>query len=239
MPSYTTFLCSRERTGSGLLLAQFQKPPGFQFRAGQFAELGLADSRIADLEERSRTFSIASAPFEPKLEFTMHLSDSAFKTFLSTTPLGTKILLKGPAGSLRLHSDESRPAIFLAGGVGIVPFVSILRQAAHDHLNHSAFVFYSSRFRSEMVYLDELSALAASNTLNLQFVPTLTGADEPGWPGERGRITAPMIRRHAPSVANPVYYIAGPSRFVSGMVSAATALDASEADLRIEDFGDL
>lgn len=239
MPTYTTRLCSRESKPGDLLLVQFEKPAGFQFHAGQFAELGLIENPVLNPEETFRTFSFVSAPSDPSLEFTMRLSRSAFKTTLTTIPLGTKVLLKGPAGTLRLHSDENRTAMFLAGGVGIAPFMSILRQAAHDHLQHSYFVFYSTHSRSEMPYLEELSALAASRTVNLQLIPTLTGAAEPGWRGEEGRITASMIRQHASSAVNPMYYIAGPSRFVSGMISAATALDASEADVRIEDFGDL
>ncbi len=239
MPTYATRLCSRESKPGGLLLVQFEKPAGFQFRAGQFAELGLIESPVLNLGDTFRTFSFVSAPSDPSLEFTMRLSSSAFKTTLSTIPLGTKLLLKGPAGTLGLHSDERRPAIFLAGGVGIAPFVSVLRQAAHDHLEHSFFIFYSTHSRSEMAYLEELSALAMSETVNLQLIPTLTGTAEPGWVGEEGRITASMIRQHASTAVNPMYYIAGPSRFVSRMISAATALDASEADIRIEDFGDL
>lgn len=239
MPTYTTRLCSRERKPGDLILVQFEKPPGLQFRAGQFAELGLIESPILNLEETFRTFSFVSAPSDPSLEFTMRLSSSAFKTTLSTMSLGTKVLLKGPAGTLRLHSDENRPAMFLAGGVGIAPSVSILRQAAHDHLEHSFFMFYSTHSRSEMLYLEQLSALAASKMVNLQLILTLTGTAEPGWVGEKGRITASMIREHVSSAVNQMYYIAGPSRFVSGMISAATALDASEVDIRIEDFGDL
>src|SRR6185312_1687859 len=158
VPSYTTRLCSRESNSSDLLLVQLEKPAGFQFQAGQFAELWLIESPVLNLGETFRTFSFVSAPCDLSLEFTMRLSSSAFKTTLSTIPLGTKLLLKGPAGTLRLHSDKDRPAIFLAGGVGIAPFVSMLRQAAHDHLEHSFLMFYSTHSRSEMVYLEELSA---------------------------------------------------------------------------------
>lgn len=188
MPTYTTRLCSRESKPSDLLLVRFEKPPGFQFRAGQFAEIGLMGSPVLNLEETFRTFSFVSAPSDPSLEFTMRMSSSAFKTTLSTIPLGTQVLLKGPAGALRLHSDESRPAMFLAGGVGIAPFVSILRQAAHNHLGHSFFMFYSSHSHSEMPYLEELSALAASKMVNLQLIPTLTGVAEPGRLGKRGEL---------------------------------------------------
>jgi len=139
-------------------LVQLEKPAGFQFQAGQFAELWLIESPVLNLGETFRTFSFVSAPCDLSLEFTMRLSSSAFKTTLSTIPLGTKLLLKGPAGTLRLHPDKDRPAIFLAGGVGIAPFVSMLRQAAHDHLEHSFLMFYSTHSRSEMVYLEELSA---------------------------------------------------------------------------------
>lgn len=116
MPTYTTCLCSRESKPSDLLLVRLKKPAGFQFRAGQFAELGLIESPVLSLEETFRTFSFVSAPSDPRLEFTMRLSSPAFKTTLSIIALGTKVLLKEPAGTLHLHSGENRPAMFLAGG---------------------------------------------------------------------------------------------------------------------------
>lgn len=62
------------------------------------------------------------------------MRDSAFKRALKRIPLGTAVKIDGPSGSLTLHKNSSKPAVFLAGGIGITPFLSILRQAAKDKL---------------------------------------------------------------------------------------------------------
>ncbi len=237
MASYRTSLQSREYIAKDSFAVHLAKPPGFTFRAGQYADLILVDPPYKDLWGNLRTFSMVSAPFESTLEFVMRSSASAFKRALSTAPVGTVIELKGPAGNIQLHADANRPAVCIAGGVGIAPFISILRQAQHDRAPHHFCLFYSNRWEGEIAYLDELKA-ATHGVLQFDFIPTITGGSEAGWKGERGRIDSAMLRRHVHSQSPPVYYIAGPSQFVSGMISALTAMDVGETDVQIEDFGE-
>jgi ferredoxin-NADP reductase len=238
VPSYRTSLLSREYVAEGTLAVRVAKPAGFSFHAGQYADLVLLDPPRNDLWGDLRTFSIASAPYEADLDFLMRVSTTAYKQVLSAAPVGSAMELNGPGGKIRLHPDADRPAVFLAGGVGIAPFLSMLRQAEHDRATHAFYLFYANRRPGDTAYLDEMRKLAAAGPLNFHFVPIITGNSAADWNGERGRPDASMLRRYLPREIHPVYYVAGPSQFVSGMISALTVMDVGEADLRIEDFGE-
>ncbi len=238
MAAFITRIESRRSVAERTFEVRIVRPSEFRFRAGQFAVLGVIDPPRRDWEGRFRTLSLLSAPFENDLTFGVRTSDSVFKQVLSTAAAGTPIELKGPAGKFRFHEDAARPAVFLAGGIGIAPFISILRQARHDRARHSFYAFYSNRQLRTTAYLHELQAMAAEGVLNLKVIATITGSFEPDWQGEKGRIDAAMLRRHIPTEVRPIYYVAGPSRFVSGMLSALTAIDVGETDVRLEDFGE-
>lgn len=238
MRSYVSSLVGQETVADNTLAVHFTKPHGFSFSAGQYVDIALTSSPFHDMWGNLRTFSIVSAPFEDKLVFVMRLSDTAFKRALSVAPTGTTVALKGPAGEFFAHPDDGRPAVFLAGGVGIAPFLSILRQAEHDRLARQFYLFYSNHGPADSAYLAELSRYATNGILNLELIPTITAHSESGWWGEKGRIDPAMLRRHLGTAAHPMYYISGPSRFVNTMISVVTALDANEADMQIEDFGE-
>src|SRR5215472_1967123 len=129
---HTAKLNCREQVAEGTMAFHFDKPNGFEFRAGQAIDVTLLDPPETDAEGDIRTFSIASPPFEERLMIATRMRDTAFKRALKSLPLGTAVKIDGPSGSLTLHKNSSKPAIFLAGGIGITPFLSILRQATHE-----------------------------------------------------------------------------------------------------------
>jgi len=101
------------------------------------------------------------------------MRDTAFKHALSILPIGTEVGIEGPMGSFTLHSNASKPAVFLAGGIGIAPFLSMLSYAAEERLRHSTLLFYANRYLEDAVFIDALRKLEKSNS-SFRFVPTLT-----------------------------------------------------------------
>lgn len=236
---YVRRLEYREQICEGTVALELTKPATFHFRAGQYVEIAVIKPRKRDIGGNSRTFSIASAPFENKLTFVMRLSNSAFKEELRSLPLGSPIQISGAAGNFVLEEDAGRPAVFLVGGVGLAPCRSILRQAAHDRIKRDIFLFNSNRRPEDAAYLGELFELEKEHR-NFRLIATMTrlAGSESAWNGETGPINAAMVKRFLTEVKTPVYYVTGPSRFVTGMISALTALDAREEDIRVEDFGE-
>ena len=162
-------LKSRREIAEGTMAFHFEKPPGFAFKAGQALAWTLLDPPETDDESRMRNFSIASAPGEPDLMIATRMRDTAFKRVLKTMPLGTEVRIVGPFGSLILHQNADRPAVFLAGGIGITPFRSMLRQAAEQKLPHHIFLFYSNRRPEDAAFLEELEELEKENS-NYKFI---------------------------------------------------------------------
>lgn len=239
MSIYFSRLEQHEEICEGTVALHLSRPSAFYFRAGQFVEMTLIKPKKRDIGGNSRSFSIASAPFENELLFVMRLSNSAFKEELMSLPRGREIQISGAAGHFTLHEDLERPIVFLAGGVGFAPCRSILRQAFHDRSERDLFLFYSNRRPEDAAYLGELRQFEKEHRMfHLTATMTRTVDAGVGWSGEKGPIDSVMLRRFLTDVSPPVYYIAGPSRFVTGMISALTALDVEEADIRTEDFGE-
>ena len=125
VPAYASKLLNRVEVAEGTMAFQFEKPPGFDFKPGQSADLTLLNPSETDSEANVRTFSIASAPFEDQLMFATRMRDTAFKRSLKKMPLGTAVKMDAAIGSFTLHKNSAKPAVFLAGGIGITPFSSI------------------------------------------------------------------------------------------------------------------
>src|SRR5437016_12767988 len=142
--SYQCKLLNRVEVAEGTMAFRFEKPPGFDFKPGQSADLTLLNPPETDSEGNIRTFSIASAPFEDQLRFATRMRDTAFKRSLKKVPLGTVVKMDSAMGSFTLHKNSAKPAVFLAGGIGITPFSSIVRRADHDRAPHRVYLLYSN-----------------------------------------------------------------------------------------------
>ena len=164
-----------------------------------------------DAEGNTRTFSIASPPFENELVFTTRMRDTAFKRSLQKVPLATEVKIGSAAGSFTLHKNRGKPAVFLAGGIGITPFLSIVRQAHHDRLPHNLYLFYSNRRPEDAPFLETLQNLEKTNP-NFHLICTMTemSKSKKEWKGEVVVIDQDMLSRHLATLRGPIYYSAGP-----------------------------
>ncbi len=243
VPVYTpsrfeTPLRRREQLAEGTMAFYFERPAAFDFRAGQSIDVTLIDPPETDAEGNTRPFSIASAPFQPReLMIATRMRDTAFKRVLKTMPLGTIVQIEGPSGSFTLHNNAKKPAVFLIGGIGITPVLSIVRQATHEKRPHQLFLFYSNRRPQAAAFLDELGSLAQQNS-NFHFIPSMTEIEssQHTWSGETGFINAPMVSRYVNSLQGPIYYIAGPPAMVVAMRQMLVTATVDEDDIRTEEF---
>ena len=219
-------LLGRETVAEGTMAFHFERPPGFVHQAGQNALFKLGGD--------SRTFSIASAPHEPHLTIATRMRDSAFKRALKGAAPGLEVEIDGPAGLMVLHEDAARPAVFLAGGIGITPFLAMARDAAHRRLPHRIVLFYANRGPQDAAFLAELQGLEKRNP-NYRLVTTMS-APPAGWSGETGFIRRDMLERHLPDLRAPVYYFAGPPAMAMAMQEMLSGLGIAEPDMRSEEF---
>jgi len=234
---YASRLLNRVEAAEGTMAFHFEKPPGFDFKPGQSVDLTLLNPPETDSEGNIRTFSIVSAPFEDELMFATRMRDTAFKRSLKKVPLGTVVKMDSAMGSFTLHKNSAKPAVFLAGGIGITPFSSIVRQADHDRAPHTLYLFYSNRRPEDAPFMEVLQNLEKTNP-QFRFIPTMTelSHSKKAWNGETGRIEKEMLSKYLNDLRGPIYYIAGPPALVSGMRKMLVASDVDEDDIRTDEF---
>lgn len=212
-----------------LVIARFSRPDGYSYRAGQWFRLGLQTAEGV----QTRTFSHASAPGDPYIELATRLSGSSFKRALCSLTEGELASLSGPGGRLSLPAGADE-AVFLAGGVGITPVRSMLRDAVQLGARFSdALVVYGNRTAECVAYLEELEAMRHSG---VRVIPVYE-AGAPAWQGETGFITPSLLRRHLDVDAARPFIVAGPPPMVAAMVAALDELGIGPELRMIESFG--
>ena len=235
--SVHTRLQKSELVAERTMAFHFAKPPGFEFRAGQAIDLTLLNPPETDAEGNIRTFSLVSAPFDSDLTVATRLRDSAFKRVLSKEQPGLEVKIDGPSGSLVLHRKTEKPAVLLAGGIGITPYMSIVRQAAHDKTGHQIYLFYANRRPEDTPFLDVLTEAAKQNP-QFHLIATMTEMEKSqrAWNGETGHIDKKMLLKYLPAVEGPIYYVAGPPAMVAAMRRILADTGVDDDDVRTEEF---
>src|SRR2546421_6650292 len=239
--AYEVTLKEKKQLAEGTIAFVFEKPNGFHFQAGQHIRMTLMNAPETDSEGHSRFFSLANSPQEKDLVIAMRMRDTAFKRVLGRMPIGDKvrieILLKSPHGSFTLHDDPSKPAVFLIGGIGIVPAFSMIKDATERKLPHEVFLFYSNRRPEDAPFLDELEHVAKQNP-SFKLMATMTRPEKSAksWRGETGSINHSMLKKYVDDLQSPIYYLAGLPEMVSAMKTMLTDAGVREENIRAEEF---
>jgi ferredoxin-NADP reductase len=238
MADYQMTLVDRQRIARGTMTFWFDtNGSDYDFRAGQHADFAFLRPSIGDESDNLRTFSLANSPHDKGLVMiAMRMRETSFKTALMSAALGTKFRVSRPRGSFTLHKDPARPAIFLAGGIGITPVRSILDWAAQERMPHHLYLFYSNREAVDAAFLEELEALTMQHP-RFSLIPTITRLTYSAWRYEVGHINRQLLSRYLTGLDRPIFYIAGPSGMVTAMTGLLRSMDVSDDDIRTEEFG--
>lgn len=236
MATFNVRLRDREEIAEDTFAFHFEKPAGFQFKAGQFIALTLIDPAETDAKGNRRNFTIASAPYEEDLMIATRIRDTAFKRNLKAMPIGKEVKILGPFGNLTL-AGVAGAAVFLTGGIGITPFRSMALQAAREHLPNPLYLFYSNRRPEDAAFLKELQAVEKLNP-TYKLIATMTAMEKSAqaWDGETGYINQNMLEKFLSDLTAPTYYIAGPPAMVTAMLQMLTKSGVDEQHIRHEEF---
>jgi len=235
--TYEARLAKKEDVAENTMAFHFERPHGFFFKPGQYLDVTLTNPQQIRPEDNIRPFSIASSPKEDYLTVVTRMRDTAFKRALRAVPLNGQVRLQGPFGYFTLHHNANKPAVLLAGGIGITPFLSMVRHATRQMLPHLIYLFYSNRRPEDTVFLRTLRQLEDENT-NLQFIPTMTAMDksQQEWNGETGFIDRKMLDRYLRQFRGPIYYVAGSPSMVAAMRQVLAGASVNPDDIISEDF---
>ena len=235
MATYTVKLLAKEPVAQGTMAFHLERPAGFEFRAGQAFEIILPGG--PEGEDGSHAFSIVTAPHEAELMFATRMRDSRFKRALGALPLGAELNIDGPFGSLTLHKNPARAAVLIAGGIGITPFMSMLRSAAEQQSQHKLVLLYSNRRPEDTAFLAELQALVKRNSrFHLMATMTDMGHSQQPWEGSTGIIDSAFVQHAIAGLAAPIFYVSGPPALVEAMRNTLVQAGVDEDDVRSEEF---
>lgn len=230
-------LKNKKEVAQGTVAFFFEKPEEFTFRAGQHIEMKLINPPEIDAEGNSRMFSLVNSPADDDVIIATRMRDTAFKRVLGQLKIGGKVTIENPHGSFILHNDTAKPAVFLIGGIGITPVLSMIKAATESNLPHKLLLFYSNKRPEDTPFLSELQNLAKQNP-DFTLVATMTEPDKSktAWTGKTGYIDQKMLQKYLDDLQIPIYYISGPPTMVAAMRKLLTDSGVNEDNIRTEEF---
>jgi ferredoxin-NADP reductase len=204
--------------------------------AGQHLDVRLT---AEDGYQAQRSYSIASAPEDPRIALTVErLEDGEVSSYLAgELRAGDQFEVRGPIGGHFTWSVErGGPLLLVGGGSGLVPLMAMLRHRAAHRSTVDTRLLVSARRWDEVLYRDELAALAGGDGLTASY--TLTRAQPSGWTGDSRRVDATMLAALGPAPGDdPRMFVCGPTAFVETVADALVGLGHRPGAIHAERFG--
>jgi len=184
----------------------------FAYQPGQYLEWTLPHTK-PDTRGQRRYFTIASSPTEETVRLGVKFAptSSTFKTKLFSFEKGDTIGAAQLGGDFVLPSDPKQKLVFIAGGIGVTPFRSMLKYLIDTNEKRDVVLFYSNRSQEDIAYKNILQE--AEQKLGTKVVYLVTD-NNPAWTGEKGFITKEMIEKYVSDYATRIFYLSGPTAMV-------------------------
>lgn len=222
---------SRERGDAWTVHLQPDGHSGMRFVPGQFGWIYLSQSPFT-ISPHPFSFS-SSAERTDEVTMTIKARGDFTSTIAKIEP-GTRAYLDGPYGSFSCDENEGFGFVFIGGGVGITPLVSMLRTMADRGDTRPVVLLHGSKTHDSILFREELAAL--EKALHLTVVHVLETPHE-GWTGETGFITAPLLRRHLPKrYPHFRYFVCGPTPMMDAMEQALVSVGVPDDHVHTERF---
>ncbi len=199
-----------------------ERPKGFNFYPGQYLDIELP---VEDKFGKTRAFTISSSPTEHFLMITPQIGKTPFKKFMEKIKAGDSISASHPAGTFTL--DESCPAVFIAGGIGITPFRSIIKYVFDQQTSTQITLIYSNS-ADNFLFKNELD-LWQKQVPSLQIIYHNSS--------KIGRLNKKTFQQYPiPHTLYPIFYLAGSHEFVNSMEANLLGLGVDQTNIRTDKF---
>lgn len=218
----------------GTLLVLFAVDGYPDYRPGAYFWVELPERGHADDKGLRRHVSLVTSPTDAGVVgLATRLRDTAFKRTLAELEVGDEVEVEEPKGSFLLPEDTSAEYVFVAGGIGITVFRSMLRYIADEQLAYRITLVYSNRDRESAAFLDELEELER-RIEGLRVVLTMT--DDDGWEGETRRLDAGVLHELLGGFEDKHFLVAGPPPMAEGVAESLLAAGVSEDRVLADKF---
>ena len=210
----------RKFTEAGNVVSFIFKPEqAIEWEAGQYLTLTIPDMPPVNNE---RTFTISSAPYEKNIQITTRITESQFKQRLNKLEVG-EVVEADQFGGDFVWEDRDEPMIFIAGGIGITPFHSMLKQREHENKQMPVILLYALR-DAEIPFKAEFDRLAAAHPeLHIHYLV-----------GER--LNTENIQKFIPQIKQSYVYLSGPEPMVDALEESLAELGVSKNHLKQDWF---
>ncbi len=215
----------------------FQPNRKLAFAPGQYMEWTLGHAH-PDSRGNRRYFTLASAPTEDELRVGVKFYDnsSSYKQSMLKMDSGTEIVAGQLAGDFTLPGDLRQKCVFIAGGIGITPFRSMIKYLLDKRQRRPIVLFYVNRTVSEIVYRDVFDK--AQQLLGIKTIYVLTDKTKvpTGWQARAGYIDARMIRTEVPDYLNCIFYLSGPNKMIESYEDVLTGMGVPREHIKVDFF---
>lgn len=212
----------------------FTKPSGFNFTPGQFLEWSLPHPS-ADSRGVRRYFTISASPTEPDLMLTTKFNDksSTFKKTLQKLETGAEIQADALEGDFVLPENKSKKLVFIAGGIGITPFRSMIKYLVDRQEKRDIVLLHSNKTRQDIVFAD---LFKQAEPLGVRTVQVLTEEKPANWPGRTGFIDEALIKKEVADWQDRVFYVSGPEPMVEAFEKLLAKMGLKDSQIKRDFF---
>jgi ferredoxin-NADP reductase len=205
------------------------------YKPGQYFWVELLNAPYDDEKGLRRHIICVMSPTERGvLGLATRIRDTAFKKSLVELPVGAEVEVEHPKGDFALPEEADRDYVFIAGGIGITVFRTMLRYIADEQLPYRITLLYSNRDRESTAFLDELHEFE-QKIAGFKLVATMTG--DQSWKGETRRIDEDFLRDHlGGDLGRYTYLVAGPPPMVEGLVEVLKSAGVPEDQIKPDRF---
>ena len=227
MSIYKTHILDKNKIAQNTMEVVFAKPGGFAFTAGQYIQIRLPNLLFSDQKGSSRVFSITSSPYDKKrIAIAFRTTGSGFKKTIENLALNSEVLIEGPHGHFVLPEDSQKSVVMIAGGIGVAPFVSMLRGAFGGKQKRSGRItlIYGNKNKKRAAYLGDLKYLS-DRAKNFKLIPIYRRIDEE------------IIRSNLEGDYKEfLWFVAGPPLMVDNITASIQSLGVSYEKIFSEGF---
>jgi ferredoxin-NADP reductase len=215
--------------GGSAFSVRFERPAAFSFLPGQYMVITTGTGAAA----LTKHLTISSSPSDPYLEVTKGSTGHPFAESLRRLKSGDEVAIRGPFGDFTFRGEYGKVA-FVAGGIGITPLWSMIRNATENLIDTDITLLYSAKTEQDILFHEVMKDIANAN-LHLSMVITLTAPGR-GWTGHTGRIDRMMIEQDIPDWQDRIFFTSGPPAMVDAMLGILREIGVPEDHIRYEYF---
>jgi len=227
----------KSRVASNIVDFVFKSSQKLAFQPGQYMEFTLAHPQT-DSRGNRRYFTLASSPTENDvlLGIRFYEHSSSFKKALYKVNNRTQLIAAQIAGDFTLPANPEQKLVFLAGGIGITPFRSMVKYLLDTQQWRDIVLIYVNKTADEIVYSDVFSAAAAKLGVKTFYTLTDATALPRNWRGFVGRINEQMLLKTVPDYQERTYYISGPPEMVRASEQVLKVMGVTNAQIKKDFF---